>query len=63
MNQPQGFPERQIPEGDDDDYSDDGDGVPGAVRPAGADGTGDYQRLATGGDETDDGEELGSVYT
>jgi len=24
---------------------------------------GDYQRLATGGDETDDGEELGSVYT
>jgi len=64
MNQlPRDFQSVQIPEGDDDDYSDDGDGVPEPYDQRVRTALGDYQRLATGGDETDDGEELGSVYT
>ncbi|WP_435095089.1 alkaline phosphatase PhoX [Halorubrum sp. N11] len=64
MNQlPRDFQSVQIPEGDDDDYSDDGDGVPEPYDKRVRTALGDYQRLAVGGDETDDGEELGSVYT
>jgi secreted PhoX family phosphatase len=49
MNQlPKEFPSVQVPEDDDAE-----------VRTA----VGDYQRLARGGKSTDDGEELGSVYT
>ncbi|QLG60926.1 alkaline phosphatase PhoX [Halorarum salinum] len=60
---PEDFPSVQIPEGDDHDYADGGDGnaepYDARVRTA----LGSYQTLARGGDPTDDGEELGSVYT
>ncbi|MDY7081493.1 MAG: DUF839 domain-containing protein, partial [Halobacteria archaeon] len=60
---PHDFPSVQIPEGDDYDYTDSGDGnsepYDRYVRTA----LGSYQTLARGGDRTDDGEELGSVYT
>ncbi|MEA1932610.1 MAG: DUF839 domain-containing protein [Euryarchaeota archaeon] len=47
---PADFPSVQVPDDDGDEA-----GVRTAV--------GDYQRLARGGDETSDGEELGSIYT
>lgn len=63
MNQlPRDFESVQIPEGDDDDYGD-GDGTPEPYDTKVRTALGDYQRLAVGGEPTDDGEELGSVYT
>ena len=63
MNQlPEDFQSVQIPEGDDDDYGD-GDGNPEPYDTRVRTALGDYQRLAVGGESTDDGEELGSVYT
>lgn len=59
---PEDFPSVQVPESDDGDYSDSGGGEPEPhdrrVRTA----LGGYQRLARGGDPTDDGRELGTVY-
>jgi len=63
MNQlPEDFRSVQIPEGDDRDYGD-GDGIPEPYDTKVRTALGDYQRLAVGGEATDDGEWLGSVYT
>jgi secreted PhoX family phosphatase len=59
---PRDFQSVQIPEGDDDDYGD-GDGEPEPYDTKVRTALGDYQEIAVGGESTDDGEELGSVYT
>jgi len=58
---PEDFESVQIPGGDDDDYGD-GDGEPEPYDTKVHTALGDYQQLAVGGEPTDDGETLGSVY-
>ena len=60
---PEDFPSVQIPDGDDHDYTDGGDGTAEPYDRYVRTALGSYQTLARGGDPTDDGEELGSVYT
>ncbi len=62
---PEDFASVQIPEGDDHDFTDSGDGNAEPYDTYVRTALGSYQTLATGGDPTDDGsgETLGSVYT
>jgi secreted PhoX family phosphatase len=60
---PKDFASVQIPEGDDYDYTDSGDGVAEPYDSAVRTALGSYQNLARGGDLTDDEKELGAVYT